>query len=55
MRKNPIPDLTKLEHASIITRCVWERGESQKAALAELNRRGLWLSKDQKKAADLES
>ena len=45
--------LSDLPHYAIIIRCMWERGESQTAALAELNRRGLWLTADQKIAAGL--
>lgn len=37
----------------IIIRCIWERGQSQKDALAELDRRGLWLNEDQKIQAGL--
>lgn len=40
-------------HAVVIIRCIWTRGADQKAALAELDRRRLWLSPDQKIAAGL--
>ena len=40
--------LDKLPHYAVIIRCIHERGESQRMALAELNRRGLWLSAEQK-------
>lgn len=38
---------------AVIIRCIWERGPVQEAALAELNRRGLWLSAEQRAAAGL--
>jgi hypothetical protein len=40
---------------AVIIRCVWERGETQREALGELDRRHLWLSEDQKIAAGLAS
>jgi hypothetical protein len=45
--------MEKLPNYTIIIRCIWERGESQQKALAELRRRGLWLSTEQKQAAGL--
>ena len=46
--------LEKLPAYAVIIRALHSRGESQQAALAELNKRGLWLSADQKKIAGLE-
>jgi hypothetical protein len=52
---------TKLEPVSaipayaVIIRATWERGAVQAEALAELNRRGLWLSDEQKRQAGLVS
>jgi hypothetical protein len=36
---------------AVIIRAIHERGPNQAAALLELERRGLWLSTDQKKQA----
>ena len=47
-------DLAKQPAFVIIIRAIHERGESQQAALAELDHRGLWLSKDQRAQAGLE-
>lgn len=38
---------------AVIIRAIHERGESQKQALAELDRRGLWLSPEQRRQAGL--
>jgi hypothetical protein len=46
-------DLAKLPHFAIIIRSIHERGESQRAALAELRARGLWLSDEQKAQAGI--
>lgn len=43
----------KSQSFAIIIRCVHERGMSQRIALRELNRRGLWLSDEQKAQAGL--
>lgn len=45
--------LEKAPHYVVIIRSIHERGESQKQALAELNRRGLWLSDEQKQQAGI--
>lgn len=37
----------------VIIRCVWCRGADQQEALAELERRRLWLSEDQKAQAGI--
>lgn len=37
----------------VITQAIYERGETQRAMLVELNRRGLWLSPEQKAQAGL--
>ena len=39
----------------VIIQAIHERGETQKAALRELDKRGLWLSEDQKKQAGVAS
>jgi hypothetical protein len=44
----------KIPAYAVIIRATWERGETQADALAELARRGLWLSADQRKQAGLE-
>lgn len=38
---------------AVIIRAIWERGPIQQEALAELDRRGLWLTDDQKLQAGL--
>lgn len=38
---------------AVITRCIWERGPTQAEALKELDRRGLWLTDDQRRQAGL--
>jgi hypothetical protein len=43
----------KIPAYAVITRATWERGAIQAEALAELDRRGLWLSDDQRKQAGL--
>jgi len=45
--------LAKWDHFVIIIRATHERGPMQIAALEELNRRGLWLSEEQKRQAGL--
>jgi hypothetical protein len=45
--------VAKIESYAVIIRCIWERGATQRDALAELNRRRLWLSQEQKNAAGL--
>jgi hypothetical protein len=45
--------LHKLPAYAVIIRCIHERGDSQDAALAELFRRGLWLTKAQEQQAGL--
>lgn len=36
---------------AVIIRCIWERGDAQAAAFAELSRRGLYLTPDQLRQA----
>ena len=43
--------VTKIPAYAVIIRAIHERGPSQRDALAELDRRGLWLSDDQKRQA----
>jgi hypothetical protein len=38
----------------LIIRAIWERGEKQAQALAELEARGLWLSPEQKRQAGID-
>lgn len=45
----------RLKSYQVITRAIHERGEVQRIALRELARRGLWLSDDQKRQAELTS
>jgi hypothetical protein len=41
------------ERAHLIILAIWERGEAQQRALKEIDRRGLWLSEEQKIQAGL--
>lgn len=45
----------KLKSFCVIIQAIHERGETQKAALRELDKRGLWLSEDQKRQAGVVS
>jgi hypothetical protein len=49
----PRKTIERLPAYALIIRATWERGETQRAALAELNARGLWLSPEQKRKAGL--
>lgn len=49
-RLTPVADISS---AAVIIRACWERGKVQQEALAELSRRGLWLTADQKAFAGL--
>jgi hypothetical protein len=54
MRKpTKLAPVTEIPSFAVIIRCCWERGATQQEALAELKRRGLWLSEDQKRQAGL--
>jgi hypothetical protein len=44
----------ELEGYQVIIRAIWTRGIDQQSALAELCRRGLWLSADQRKQAGID-
>lgn len=45
--------VTQIPNYSVIIRATWERGAVQREALAELERRGLWLTLEQKQHAGL--
>lgn len=45
--------VTEIQNFAVIIRAIHERGETQREALAELDRRGLWLSAEQKISAGL--
>lgn len=47
--------LDKAPSYIVIIRCIHDRGETQRLALVELNRRGLWLSDEQRVQAGLAS
>lgn len=42
-----------LKDWQLMIRCIHQRGADQEACLAELARRGLWLSAEQRAQADL--
>lgn len=49
--------LTRPEHLpayALIIRCIHQRGEDQANCLAELHKRGLWLTKKQRQQAGIE-
>lgn len=51
-----MPRLTPIDRIpdfAVIIRAIHERGNTQRKALAELDRRGLWLSDDQRHQAGL--
>ena len=50
MKLKPVSEIPDF---AVIIRCTWERGEIQREALAELERRRLWLSKEQKEQAGI--
>ena len=52
MTLHPVAELTAY---AVIIRAIHERGHYQDEALAELDRRGLWLTLDQKVQAGLAS
>ena len=43
----------ELKDWALLIRCIHQRGADQEACLAELSRRGLWLSPEQKEQAGL--
>lgn len=49
-RLKPVADLPAW---AVIIRCIHTRGEDQQLALAELDRRRLWLSDEQREQAGL--
>lgn len=53
--KTELTPVAEIPAYAVIIRCCWERGVNQQEALAELNRRGLWLSPDQKRQAGFTS
>lgn len=55
MRTTKLEPVEAIPAYAVIIRATWERGETQREALAELDRRGLWLSAEQRKQAGLQS
>jgi len=55
MARKPVKlsDVRTIPAYAVIIRATWERGAVQAEALAELDRRGLWLSDAQRKQAGL--
>lgn len=51
--KPPLTPVKIIPPYAVIIRAIWERGEVQSEALAELERRGLWLNEEQKAQAGL--
>lgn len=52
-KSHHLHNVRRIPARCVITRAIWERGRTQAAALRELDRRGLWLSDDQRKQAGL--
>lgn len=48
-------DVKKIPAYAVITRALYESGEAQREAIKEMERRGLWLSDDQKKQAGVKN
>lgn len=53
MRVTALTPVDQIPAFAVIVRCCWCRGQDQADALAELERRRLWLSDDQKRQAGL--
>lgn len=51
VKLTPVADIPPY---AVIIRSIHERGETQREALEELKRRGLWLDAEQKRQAGLE-
>jgi hypothetical protein len=51
--KTKLMPVQQISGSAVIIRAIHERGKKQKEALAELDRRGLYLSSDQKRQAAL--
>lgn len=49
MKPTKLTPVTNIPDFAVIIRCIHERGETQEAAFRELNRRGLWLSEEQRR------
>lgn len=49
MKPTKLKPVTEIENFAVIIRCIHERGETQEAAFRELNRRGLWLTEEQRR------
>lgn len=46
--------IKKIPHFAVIIRAIWERGQTQREALDELEHRGLWLNLEQRRQAGIE-
>jgi len=51
--KSRLTSVREIPAYAVIIRAVHERGRTQREAFSELERRGLWLSPDQKRQASL--
>jgi hypothetical protein len=45
--------ISEIENSAVLIRAIYEHGPHQLEAVAELNRRGLWLTDEQKRQAGL--
>lgn len=52
-KSHHLRDVRRIPAWCVITRAIWERGRNQRNALKELDRRGLWLSVEQRQQAGL--
>ncbi len=50
-RPTKLEPVSKIPSYAVIIRAEWCRGDDQADALVELERRGLWLTEDQKRHA----
>jgi len=55
MGRQKLSPVREVSAAAVIIRCTTMRGPDQAEALAELDRRGLWLSDYQRRQAGLEA
>lgn len=53
MAKQRLLSVRHIPSYAVILRCIHERGRTQRSALRELDRRGLWLTADQRQQAGL--
>ena len=53
MKSEILLPVRSLPSCAVLLRAVWERGATQAEALAEIRRRGIWLTPQQRRDAGL--